>query len=643
MHKQLHKSLEQLFGFNTFRPGQEEVIKFLLQGESTAAIFPTGSGKSLCYQLAAMHLPHLTLVVSPLLALINDQIEAMRNSGIPAARIDSTLSAQESSRIRKEVREGKIKVLMISVERFKNETFRRFLLELPVSLMVVDEAHCISEWGHNFRPDYLKLPEFRKSFNIPIVLLLTATATPRVIEDMSQKFQIAKQNGVVTGFYRSNLHLRVIPTSEFQKRQALLGLLEASKNESVIVYVTLQKTAERLAAFLRENDIVVSAYHAGMNTIDREAIQDGFMNGHIPVIVATIAFGMGIDKNDIRQIIHYDLPKSLEGYSQEIGRAGRDGLKAYCTLLGNLDGVNILENFVYSDTPQLVSIKKVVDEVLNSGEKWEVQINKLAVLSDIRMLPLKTLLVYMEMEGIIKPIYSYFDIYRFKNILDNESIVSRFSGERKEFIKAIFNNSSLAKLWTTVDFDAIIKAYPSERKRIVAALDYFDEQGFISLEAKQMIEVYEVLQHDFDVDKISRQLFEKFQLKEKSEIKRIEDLISFFNNNKCLSKALSDYFGENLGFEKCGHCSFCTDGEIKLEKTIILDNLTAHDVGENLKELENKVDPALLTPITKTRFLCGLYTPLFSSVKASSMPGYGIYENYRYRDVMAVVKKTVSL
>ena len=210
----IHQLLKQQFGFQTFGKGQEEVITKITNRESAIAIFPTGSGKSLCYQLPALTLPNLTLVVSPLLALIQDQLDFLHSKNISAVRIDSSLSREEEVEVMKGIKNKKHKILMISVERFKNERFRRFLKEIPISLLVVDEAHCISEWGHNFRPDYLKLPAYQKEFNIEQSLLLTATATPRVIEDMCQKFNITTENVNVTGFYRSNLNLQVLPVNQ---------------------------------------------------------------------------------------------------------------------------------------------------------------------------------------------------------------------------------------------------------------------------------------------------------------------------------------------------------------------------------------------------------------------------------------------
>ena len=630
----IHLSLQKHFGYKTFRPGQEQAINTLLAGRSVAAIFPTGSGKSLIYQLAALHLPKLTLVVSPLLALISDQLESMQQSGIPAARIDSTLDNVEMRKIRDEVKQGRVKILMISVERFKNETFRQFLSGVELSLMVIDEAHCISEWGHNFRPDYLKLPEYKRNFNIPQVLLLTATATPKVIGDMCKRFAIAEDDVVMTGFYRPNLHLSVLPVAEEAKMEKLAELLKPVSNDSTIVYVTLQRTAEEVASNLRQEGINAVAYHAGMNNVERESIQSAFMYGQIPVIVATIAFGMGIDKSDIRQVIHYDLPKSIESYSQEIGRAGRDGKLSYCTLLGNKDKVNVLENFVYGDSPERSEIKELLGRLAAAGSRLEIQILSLSNAVNIRQLPLKTLLVYLEMEGLIKPLYSFYASYKYKNVLDDEQILAKFPGERRAFLRAILDNSTKARIWTTVDFDAVMANYNTDRQRIIAALDYFDSKGFIQLEASQMSEVFEVLQPGFDVEQLSDLIYEKFASREKSEVQRIKDMIDFFEGERCLSVALSEYFGETSTWENCGHCSVCLSSSAKFESSLSLEPLSKAVVDSELAVLKTEHGGRNLSPVTLTRFLCGIHTPLFTSIKASSISGYGAFENYRFEEVL---------
>jgi len=495
----IRQTLLDTFGFSQFRPGQEPAINSVLAGRSAAAIFPTGSGKSLCYQLPALHLPHLTLVVSPLLALMQDQLQFLERHGIAAGSIDSAQDRDEANRVMARARNGELKILMISVERLKNERFRNFIQQVPISLLVIDEAHCISEWGHNFRPDYLKLPAYQQELNIPQVLLLTATATPPVIADMQARFAIAAEDVVTTGFYRGNLHLGVEPVASGDKPARLAQWLGERPGEASIVYVTQQKTAEEVAAQLSGQGIAASAYHAGLPHERRDAIQRQFMTGQINCIVATIAFGMGIDKSDIRNVVHYDLPKSIENYSQEIGRAGRDGAPSRCLILANRDNLNVLENFVYGDTPELIGIRAVLDDLLavpDSGAgqgQWEIMLNALSSQSNIRQLPLKTLLVQLELRGIIAPRYAYFAEYRFKYLLPAEQLVARFQGERQQFVQSIVSTSKIARTWCTVDFDTLWHQHSAERGRVIKALDYFQEQGWIEMESKQMTEVYALL------------------------------------------------------------------------------------------------------------------------------------------------------
>jgi len=289
----MHDTLQQVFGYPQFRLGQEETVSAVLAGRSAAAIFPTGSGKSLCYQLSAVLLPHLTLVVSPLLALMQDQLGFLQRHGISAGSIDSAQSREEANEVMARARSGELKILMISVERLKNERFRNFLQSVQISLLVVDEAHCISEWGHNFRPDYLKLPDYQRQFNIPQALLLTATATPRVIADMQAKFAIAPDDVVTTGFYRPNLNLLVEPVSGADKRRRLVQWMSERADQPSIVYVTLQKTAEQIAEHLNRNGIQAEAYHAGLPHDKREGIQQRFMGGRSNCIVASSASWAG--------------------------------------------------------------------------------------------------------------------------------------------------------------------------------------------------------------------------------------------------------------------------------------------------------------------------------------------------------------
>jgi ATP-dependent DNA helicase RecQ len=651
---QLIASLKQTFGFDQFRGGQEQTIQQLIAGQSSLAIFPTGSGKSLCYQFTAMHLPHVTLVVSPLLALMKDQLEFLASKGIPAASIDSTLSGEQSQQVMADVRSGKIKILMVSVERFKNERFRQFINAVPISMLVVDEAHCISEWGHNFRPDYLKLPTYCQELNISLVLLLTATATKKVKNDMAAKFTIAAEHIVQTGFYRQNLDLTVLPVNESEKTQNLLQQIKHQQQifstqgsgqsaVSGIVYVTLQHTAERVAAYLQAGGIDAVAYHAGFESDKRQQIQNDFMQGRSQVVVATIAFGMGIDKSNIRFVMHYDLPKSIENYSQEIGRAGRDGQGSNCITLANLDGLNTVENFVYGDTPELSAIEFLLENIRHESKssqkelnvtEWELQVVGLSNASNIRQLPLKTLLVQLEMMKVIKPMYAYFAEFKYKFLQDKESILVMFEGERRDFLQAIFTTSQFKKVWGAPDFDALFNTYSAERGRVITALDYLAEKQLIELESKKMTEVFQVYQEALHKPELAKILHHYFVDKEEKEIKRIAALVRFFELNKCLSSNLARYFDDQQAPQECGHCSVCRGQVAKLSYSQQPQWPSDSDLMSYLsglaQRLEGKADVSL---DIQCRFLAGISVPIFARNKVRQLEGFSSCEQLRYSDI----------
>ncbi|MGA8019571.1 MAG: RecQ family ATP-dependent DNA helicase, partial [Desulfobacterales bacterium] len=625
--------LQKHFGFTSFLKGQEAVIRKMLERQSAAAIFPTGAGKSLCYQLPAMLLPGLTLVVSPLLSLMKDQLDFLLANNIPAARLDSTLGKNEYNAILERAKNNRLKILMIAVERFKNERFRSHLQKMDVTLLVVDEAHCISEWGHNFRPEYLKLPDYQTEFKIAQTLLLTATATAPVIDDMCAKFDILKQNVVVTGFYRDNLFLQITPTAASDKKNRLLQRIQEAPQEPTIVYVTLQKTAEEVAVFLRTRNINAHPYHAGMETEKREEIQNKFMEGTMACIVATIAFGMGIDKKDIRRIIHYDLPKSIENYSQEIGRSGRDGKPALCEVMANRDNLHVLENFIYGDTPEKPSIRQLLQTIKeNKGFVWEIKATAFSNDLNIRMLPLKTLLVYLAMEKVIRPKLSYFEEYSFKFNTEPTTITNSFEGERKKFVTTIMDHCHTRKIWTTVDIPTILNSYETDRQRIITALEYFEEKGWIELQSRQTVEVYDILTQAFDVDDLAKKMYALFKKKEHVEIQRIHDMVTFFESEACISKRLAEYFGEYLEQERCGHCSFCENGKAVLQDTAELKPLS-HFVYKEITDEFIQAVGEQFSEVNLTKFLCGIYTPVFSKLKIKKLPHFGILENYPFMDV----------
>jgi len=640
MTPSLIQSLEQHFGFNQFRGGQQQTIEQLLNGQSSLAIFPTGSGKSLCYQLTALHLPHLTLVVSPLLALMKDQISFLNSKGIYAASLDSSQDQMQSSTVMNDVRSGKIKVLMVSVERFKNERFREFINQIAVSMLVVDEAHCISEWGHNFRPDYLKLPRYREELNIPLVLLLTATATKKVKRDMAERFAIAPECIVQTGFYRANLDLSVLSVKTADKNTELANIISA-QNGPGIVYVTLQQSAEQVANMLSNQGLQAVAYHAGLKDTLRWQIQDDFMGGKINVVVATIAFGMGVDKADIRFVIHYDLPKSIENYSQEIGRAGRDGNPSQCFTLANLDGLNTVENFVYGDTPELSGIEHVINDIRqnhSSQQQWEMQEYSLSSDSNIRQLALKTLLVQLEMQGAITPQYAYYADFKYKFLVDKNELLGQFDEQRQAFLTQIFSHTDFKKVWGTLNFDSLTQAAQVDRKRVVAALDYLAEKQLITLETKRITQVYKVHSEVINNPELAQQLHDYFTDKEQAEIKRIAALVRFFELQSCLSYNLARYFDDQNAPQQCGHCSVCRGHSVKLEYSVQADVVDESVIYQKVDEFLQHLASKGINNVgveTQCRFLAGMSVPLFARNKVRQLSGFALCEAMRYSDIKA--------
>jgi len=576
---------------------------------------------------------------------MKDQLEFLASKGISAASIDSTLKGNQAQEIMTRVRSGEISILMVSVERFKNERFRQFIQSVPVSMLVVDEAHCISEWGHNFRPDYLKLPSYRQELKIPLTLLLTATATKKVKLDMAEKFAINKHHIVQTGFYRNNLDLSVVSVASAEKNSYVVQQIKQKshlKESSGIVYVTLQHSAEQVAAYLQKAGINANAYHAGFDSDVRSQIQADFMSGKIQVIVATIAFGMGIDKSDIRFVFHYDLPKSIENYSQEIGRAGRDGELSHCITLANLDGLNTVENFVYGDTPELGGIEFVIEsikaetQITQNENRWELQLQPLSNASNIKQLPLKTLLVQLELCGVIEPMYAYFADFKIKLLQPIEQILVAFDEQRQHFLSLIFKATQFKKVWGSLSFDTLLQDKSIDRNRVIVALEYLQEQQMIVLETSRMTEVFKVNSNELSEPALTKNLHDYFVDKEVNEIRRIAELVQFFQLETCLSFNLGCYFDVLNTPEQCGHCSVCRGQVaklIKLEQASWPTDVYLLQQSKNLNQhLAGKINQPL-TLESYCRFFSGMTVPIFGRNKVRQLAGFGACEQQRYQDI----------
>lgn len=362
----LSAALNSHFGFSAFRPGQEAIVRSVLEGKNTVAVMPTGAGKSLCYQLPALLLPGTALVISPLVALMKDQVDALTARGIPATFVNSSIREEERAARIQGIREGRYKLVYVAPERFRSPSFVRAIQEAKISLYAVDEAHCISQWGHDFRPDYMQLGKVRRALLPPRTLALTATATPEVRADIVRVLRMKDPQVYVAGFDRPNLFFQAVEVED--EGSKFKEVLRACRLGGGVVYCATRRDVERVASKLAAQGIYALAYHAGMSEEGRRRIQDAFMAEEDAVVCATNAFGMGVDKATLRFVAHWSLPRSIEAYYQEAGRAGRDGEPALALLLFRESDVRLQQRMIFGNYPSRELLQKLWKRLLSHGE-----------------------------------------------------------------------------------------------------------------------------------------------------------------------------------------------------------------------------------------------------------------------------------
>ncbi|KZL79294.1 family atp-dependent dna helicase [Colletotrichum incanum] len=582
--------LQERFGLESFRLEQKAAINRLLNGDSAVVVFPTGGGKSLCYQVPAVAIKELdretgsrspddggvSVVISPLIALMKDQVDALRRRGVAAAVLDSTQSREEFVDIHSKLANGKLDLLYCAPERLNNEGFLASLQSIRggIRLLAIDEAHCISEWGHSFRPDYLKIARFAKEAKVERIVCLTATATATVAHDIRATFNIPPEGLFITSMYRPNLRLMVEPISSDDDQVEICSRFLKKNPGPAIIYVTTHAGTETLAANLTKKKFNARPYHAGLNKDVRSDIQDKFLRNDNMIIVGTIAFGMGIDKENVRTIIHFDLPSSIEAYSQQIGRAGRDGKPSACLLyLSNKDF--FLRNImIHGERPSRLALRALFDEIcsaencqMRAGDTFSVAINSQSRRVDIRETQLSIIYAYLELKfGLLRASTPQYSEYKYQ-VLQGQAL----SADSSPAANYIQRHSAKAQLWTHIDVDVPADSNGVTRADVTRKLDSWAESGIIKLDKKGVQKVFRLSKplpsKRDEIDSIIDDIDTEIMKKEKQDLQRVQDLVDLLTGTTCLTRGLAAYFADttHASIKECGHCTWCeTHKQVKL-------------------------------------------------------------------------------
>jgi len=630
---QLRRTLEEVFGFDEFRPGQLDVIRLLVEGQSALALFPTGRGKSLTYQLPALHFDGVTVVVSPLISLMKDQVDACRARRIPAARIDSSVGPKEAARVLAEVAAGRIKLLYVAPERCATRRFQAALAGVEVSLLAIDEAHTISQWGAMFRPELLRLPEVARRLGAKRVLALTATATPEVVDDISQAFGIPTSNRVIASFHRPNLRIEFEAVGVWDRHDALLRVPFDGPS---IVYASYQKSTEELATFLSRHGHDARAYHAGLTAAKREEIQTWFKGTDRGIVVSTVAFGMGVDKADIRFVVHFNLPRSLEGYCQEIGRAGRDGQQSICRLLACLDDVPGLRNFAYVATPPRHALDCLVANLFSRGDRFRLDAALVADACDVELPVFRTILWYLEQAGYVVEERATEQEYRIEPSAALPALSARFDGDRRAFLDALFSEAWPDGEGLTIDVELAARRTGQPRERVLAALEYLCDKELIDLIPLEGAAELRVVKRPKSLRALASALERLFTEIERRDLARLDDVVAFVAHDGCHTARLLEYFGETLP-RPCGHCTHCLTGAaVALKARGRVPRLPYRSYVEGFRA---KYPEALADARSTARFLFGYPSRLFECFGLVRHPAYGAMRREDFGQILAWLEK----
>ncbi|MEQ8908227.1 MAG: ATP-dependent DNA helicase RecQ [Vicingaceae bacterium] len=563
----IHKILLQFWGYASFREKQEDIIRSVLEGKDTLALLPTGGGKSICFQVPALAQEGICIVVSPLIALMQDQVDNLQKNGIKALAISSALSKREIDIALDNAAYGDFKFLYVSPERLETELFQARLKKMNVNLIAIDEAHCISQWGYDFRPAYLNIANLRELLPDVPLLALTATATPKVVEDIQEKLAFKKKNVLQKSFERKNLAYVVLHEEDQYRR--MLKVISGVKG-SGIVYANRRKKCKEVANFLQQNQISADYYHAGLNHTQRKAKQEAWINNRTQVIVATNAFGMGIDKPDVRFVIHLDLPESLEAYFQEAGRGGRDGQKSFAVLLMSPSMGADLKKQVEQSFPEIKTIKQVYQCLgnflqipINGGENQSFDFNIAEFAERFSMHPIEAYhsLHFLEKEGYLTLSENFSTPSRL-HICKSKKDLYQFQVSNPTydgFIKGILRTyGGLFEGFVKINEQVLAKNLKLSPAQVIAKLKHLDKLELLDYEAQSSLPKLTLIQARLDQEALR---ISKANYLERKQIafEKLDSVLRYAeSNDRCRSQLLLEYFGEKDSY-RCGICDVCLE------------------------------------------------------------------------------------
>lgn len=635
MTDDLTNALQQHFKHRSFRPLQREIIESVLSGAPTLAILPTGGGKSLTYQLPALLLEGVTVIISPLISLIQDQTQELLRKGLPVGWIDSTLSREDRQQQLRELRQGKVKLFYTSPESLANPELNHILKSLEISLVAIDEAHCISDWGHSFRPSYLYLPKLIRALNPCSILALTATATRKTAAEIRKLFRIKTAHQFSTSHKRANLKFRIIPCQASEKDAAMITALEGPERLPAIVYAMRQEQCEQVAHTLSQHGFKARSYHAGLHTKARAQIQNAFLNDEIDIVVATIAFGMGVDKPNIRSVIHYHLPKSPEGWMQESGRAGRDGKDSLCLLLACGDDLIPLENFIHAKEIRQKPLENLLQSLYSQGAKAEISPYHSRLQHDIQVSTFEILLARLEVAGHINYLGSKWRYIWSWPVAGRRLDLDSFPKKITSALQHIF---SLGERYDTFDSE---QDFGIKTAKLWEILYELRDQSDIVFKPSGWLWRYQIKKPKIDLSSILSPLLQSLTDQCQTDMDKLNQVESIATSRACIPNRLALWFGEKSS-APCGCCSSCLKEKrpSQLPRSKV-EELTDAQL-ETIQDLLDSPKKRLRSNQQLTRFLCGIQTPYMRHFWLNRKSSFGMLSQHSYLDVHAYAKALLN-